>query len=57
MSDGVLTRALADLSRAGIPIAAALDPARRDDLAPGTLFYKGQRNKAVLVYLFGVVRE
>lgn len=37
MSDGVLTRALADLSRAGIPIAAALDPARRDDIlrAPG----------------------
>ena len=37
MSDGVLTRALADLERAGIPLAATLDPARRDDCrrAPG----------------------
>lgn len=37
MSDGVLTRALADLKRAGIPLAATLDPARRDDClrAPG----------------------
>lgn len=37
MSDGVLTRALADLARAGIQLAAALDPARRDDIlrAPG----------------------
>jgi hypothetical protein len=37
MSDGVLTRALADLARAGIPLTAALDPARRDDIlrAPG----------------------
>jgi len=37
MSDGVLTRALADLTRAGIPLAATLDPARRDDClrAPG----------------------
>ena len=31
MSDGVLTRALADLERAGIQLAATLDPARRDD--------------------------
>ena len=37
MSDGVLTRALADLARAGIPLTAALDPARREDIlrAPG----------------------
>lgn len=37
MSDGVLTRALADLKRAGIPLAATLDPAMRDDClrAPG----------------------
>ena len=37
MSDGVLTRALADLERAGIPLAAALDPSKRDDIlrAPG----------------------
>ena len=37
MSDGVLTRALADLERAGIPLTAALDPARREDIlrAPG----------------------
>lgn len=37
MSDGVLTRALADLARAGVPLAAALDPARRADClrAPG----------------------
>ncbi len=37
MSGGVLTRALSDLDRAGIPLAAALDPARRDDIlrAPG----------------------
>ena len=32
MSDGVLTRAIADLERAGIPLAAVLDPARRDDI-------------------------
>lgn len=37
MSDGVLTRALADLERAGIPLAATLDPTRRGDClrAPG----------------------
>ncbi len=29
MSDGVLTRALSDLERAGIPLAAVLDPAKR----------------------------
>ena len=37
MSDGVLTRALADLGRAGIPLSAALDQSRREDIlrAPG----------------------
>ena len=37
MSDGVLTRAIADLERAGIPLAAVLDPAQREDIlrAPG----------------------
>lgn len=37
MSDGVLTRALADLERSGIPLAATLGPARRNDClrAPG----------------------
>ena len=37
MSDGVLTRALANLARAGIPLAAVLDPSMRDDIlrAPG----------------------
>ncbi len=37
MSDGALTRALADLARAGIPLSAALDPARREDIlrSPG----------------------
>ena len=37
MSDGVLTRALSDLERAGIPLAAVLDPAQREDIlrAPG----------------------
>ena len=37
MSDGVLTRALSDLDRAGIPLAAVLDPAQREDIlrAPG----------------------
>lgn len=32
MSDGVLTRALSDLDRAGIPLAAALDPGRHEDI-------------------------
>ena len=32
MSDGVLTRALADLDRAGIPLASVLDPSRREDI-------------------------
>ena len=37
MSDGVLTRALADLDRAGIPLAATIDPTRRAEClrAPG----------------------